>query len=131
MRSNLYHYLKLALIVLSAGHFSIQAEARKIILGVKPGLHFDPKVLHVLPGEEVELAFDNSDLMMHNFVLVEPGARMEIVEAANALGEKGPALHYVPDSAKVLASTPVVMPKKKSTIRFKAPVKEGLSLIHI
>ena len=125
MRSNLYHYLKLALIVLSAGHFSIQAEARKIILGVKPGLHFDPKVLHVLPGEEVELTFDNSDLMMHNFVLVEPGARMEIVEAANALGEKGPALHYVPDSAKVLASTPVVMPKKKSTVRFKAPGKEG------
>ena len=72
MRSNLHHYLKLALIVLLAGHFSIQAEARKIILGVKPGLHFDPKVLHVLPGEEVELTFDNSDLMMHNFVLVEP-----------------------------------------------------------
>ena len=125
MRLDFHYYLKLFLIVLSACSFSAYAEARKIILGVKPGLHFDPKVLHVRPGEEVELTFDNSDLMLHNFVLVEPGARMEIVEAANALGEKGPALHYVPDSTKVLVSTPVVQPKTKATIRFKAPAKEG------
>ena len=121
----LHHDFRLALIVLLACSFFTPAEARKINLGVKPGLHFEPKILHVLPGEDVELTFDNTDLMMHNFVLVEPGARMEIVEAANALGEKGPGLHYVPDSAKVLASTPVVLPKKKSTIRFKAPVTEG------
>lgn len=125
MRPNLPVYLKLAFIVLLLGSFFTQAEARKITLGVKPGLHFEPKALHVLPGEDVELTFDNSDVMMHNFVLVKPGARMEIVEAANALGEKGPALHYVPDSAKVLAATPVVQPKDKSTVKFKAPVKEG------
>ena len=125
MRPNLQDYLKLAFIVLLLGSFFAQAEARQITLGVKPGLHFDPKVLHVLPGEDVELTFDNSDVMMHNFVLVKPGARMEVVEAANALGEKGPALHYVPDSAKVLAATPVVQPKNKSTVKFKAPVKEG------
>ena len=101
------------------------AEARKVTLGVKPGLHFDPNVLHVQPGEDVELTFENSDMMMHNFVLVQSGARMEIVEAAIALGAKGPELHYVPDSNKVIAATPVVMPKKKSTIRFKAPLKEG------
>ena len=104
--------------------FSMQAETRKITLGVKPGLHFEPKVLHVLPGEEVELTFDNSDMMMHNFVLVKPGMRMGVVEAANALGEKGPELHYVPVSDNVLASTPVVMPKKKAKILFKAPLKE-------
>ena len=120
MRPNLPVYLKLAFIVLLLGSFFTQADARKITLGVKPGLHFDPKALHVLPGEDVELTFDNSDVMMHNFVLVKPGARMEIVEAAMALGEKGPALHYVPDSAKVLAATPVVQPKDKSTVKFKA-----------
>ena len=89
MRPNLPVYLKLAFIVLLLGSFFTQADARKITLGVKPGLHFDPKALHVLPGEDVELTFDNSDVMMHNFVLVKPGARMEIVEAAMALGEKG------------------------------------------
>ena len=92
---------------------------------MKPGLHFDPKALHVLPDEQVELTFDNSDLMMHNFVLLQPGSRLEIVEAANVLGAKGPELHYVPDSDKVLASTPVVMPKKKAVVKFKAPMKEG------
>jgi len=104
---------------------STHAEARKITLGVNPGLHFHPKSLHVLPGENVELTFDNSDMMMHNFVLVKPGTRMEIVEAAIALGERGAALHYVPESDKVLASTQVVMPNKKSTIFFKAPMEEG------
>ena len=102
-----------------------KVQVTKLSLGVKPGLHFEPKTLHAQPGEEVELLFDNSDLMMHNFVLLQPGSRMEIVEAANALGAKGPELHYVPESDKVLASTPVVMPKKKAVVRFKTPVKEG------
>lgn len=105
--------------------WSSKVQVRKLSLGVKPGLHFDPKVLHVLPDEQVELTFDNSDLMIHNFVLLQPGSRMEIVEAANVLGAKGPELHYVPKSDKVLASTPVVMPKKKAVVKFKAPMKEG------
>jgi azurin len=101
------------------------AEAKKITVGVKPGLQYDPKVLHVQPGEDVELTFDNVDEMMHNFVLVQPGARMEMVEAAIALASEGPELNYVPESDKVIASTLVVLPGKKATIRFKAPAKEG------
>ena len=60
------------------------SEAKKVTVGVKPGLQYDPKVLHVQPGAEVELTFDNVDEMMHNLVLVQPGARMEMVEAAIA-----------------------------------------------
>ena len=101
------------------------AEAKKVTVGVEPGLQYDPKVLHVQPGAEVELTFDNVDEMMHNFVLVQPGARMEMVEAAIALGADGPELDYVPKSDKVIASTPVILPGKKGTIRFKAPAKEG------
>ena len=99
--------------------------ARQITLGVKPGLQFDPKALHVQPGEQVELTFDNVDEMMHNFVLVKPGTRLEIVEAAIALGADGPGLDYVPQSDKVLASTPVVLPGKKAMARFRAPDQEG------
>jgi len=101
------------------------AEAKKIVVGVKPGLQFDPKVLHVQPGESVELTFDNVDEMMHNFVLVKPGSRMEIVEAAIALGAEGPELHYVPKSDKVIVATPVVLPGKKTTVEFVTPKKEG------
>ena len=101
------------------------ADAKRVTVGVKPGLQYDPKVLHVQPGEDIELTFDNVDEMMHNFVLVETGARMEMVEAAIALGPEGPELNYVPESDKVIASTPVVLPGKKATVRFKAPTKEG------
>jgi len=101
------------------------AEGAKLRLSVQPGLKYDPTAFHVQPGEEIELLFDNVDEMMHNFVLVQPGARMEIVESAIALASDGPDLNYVPESNKVLASTPVVLPGKKATIRFKAPSKEG------
>ncbi|SVC16794.1 uncharacterized protein METZ01_LOCUS269648, partial [marine metagenome] len=100
-------------------------EAAKLRLGVKTGLKYDPIALHVRPGEKVELLFDNVDEMMHNFALVSPGSRMEVVEAAIALGADGPARHFVPDSPKVLVSTPVVLPGKKVTIIFDAPEKEG------
>jgi len=101
------------------------AEGKKVTVGVKPGLQYDPKVLHVEPGEDVELTFDNVDEMMHNFVLVQSGARMEMVEAAIALGSDGPDFHYVPKSEKVIASTPVVLPGKKAIVRFVAPQREG------
>ena len=73
-------FFSLALLVAWSLLFCLpDAEAKKITVGVKPGLQFDPKVLHFKPGEQVELTFDNVDEMMHNFVLVEPGARMEMV----------------------------------------------------
>ncbi|MFP6899427.1 MAG: plastocyanin/azurin family copper-binding protein [Opitutales bacterium] len=101
------------------------ASAAKLRLGVKPGLKYDPVALHVQPGEKVELLFNNTDEMMHNFALVSPGSHMEIVEAAIALGADGPGQHYVPDSPKVLASSPVVLPGKNVTVTFDAPNEEG------
>ncbi|MFP6887608.1 MAG: carbohydrate-binding protein, partial [Opitutales bacterium] len=116
----------LLLSVLAFTQFALPlAEAAKLRLGVKTGLKYDPIALHVRPGEKVELLFDNGDEMMHNFALVSPGSRMELVEAAIALGADGPARHFVPDSPKVLVSTPVVLPGKKVTILFDAPEKEG------
>jgi len=110
---------------LAALFASSPTEAAKIKLGVKPGLKFDPIAFHVRPGEQVEILFDNNDEMMHNFVLVSPGSRMEVVQAAIALGAEGPAKDYVPESAKVLASSKVVLPGQKTTVTFKAPEQEG------
>ena len=108
------------------GFFLINyAEADKIRLSVKPGLKFDPIALHVQPSEKVELTFDNVDEMMHNFVLVAPESRLEVVEAAIALGAEGPIRHYVPESENVLAYTQVVLPGKKTNITFLAPKEEG------
>ena len=112
-------------VVLAALFASSPTEAAKIKLGVKPGLKFDPIAFHVRPGEQVEVLFDNNDEMMHNFVLVSPGSRMEVVQGAIALGAEGPAKDYVPESAKVLASSKVVLPGQKTTVTFKAPEQEG------
>ena len=101
------------------------AYAGKLRVSVKPGLKFDPIALHVQPSEKVELTFDNVDEMMHNFVLVAPESRLEIVETAIALGAEGPTRHYVPESEAVLASTQVVLPGKKTNITFLAPGDEG------
>ena len=101
------------------------ADGAKLRLSVKPGLKFDPIAFHVQPGEKVELLFDNVDEMMHNFVLVEPGSRMKVVESAIALGADGPNRHYIPESEDVIASTPVVLPGKKTIVTFVAPKKEG------
>jgi plastocyanin len=101
------------------------AEAAKLRLSVQPGLKYDPIAFHVQPGEKVELLFDNVDEMMHNFVLVEPGSRMRVVESAIALGADGPNRHYVPETEDVIASTLVVLPGKKTTVTFVSPEKEG------
>ena len=101
------------------------AYAVKLRVSVKPGLKYDPIALHVQPREKVELLFDNVDEMMHNFVLVSPGSRLEIVEAAIALGAEGPIRHYVPESENVIASTQVVLPGEKTTITFISPENEG------
>ncbi|MBU61441.1 MAG: hypothetical protein CMI26_02925 [Opitutae bacterium] len=101
------------------------AYAVKLRVSVKAGLKYDPIALHVQPSEKVELLFDNVDEMMHNFVLVAPGSRLEIVESAIALGAEGPIRHYVPESVSVIASTQVVLPGKKTTITFVSPEIEG------
>ena len=47
MRFKYDEFAKFILIALSVTCITFQAEARKVTVGVKPGLHFDPKVLHV------------------------------------------------------------------------------------
>src|SRR4051794_40982590 len=49
------------------------------------GLRYDPPRFAVAPGTKVRVQIENDDDMPHNFVLTQPGARMEIVEAAGAM----------------------------------------------
>ena len=97
------------------------SKAAEIRMGVKPGLKFDLPGFHAKPGEEVELIFTNNDEMMHNIVFTKPGTRLQVVEAAIALGAEGLAKHFVPEIPAVLASTPVVQPGQAFTLKFKAP----------
>jgi len=99
----------------------------RLVLGVKPMMKFDKEELQVKPGAAVELAFTNNDPMpmMHNLVLVKPGARLEIVTAAATMGAAGMANSFVPKSDKVIAFTPLVLTGNTYKLYFKAPTHPG------
>jgi azurin len=90
------------------------------------GLKFSPNRFVIHPGEAVTVEFRNTDEMIHNFVIVEPGARLEVVNAALALGADGPGRNFIPASDKILFHTPALNPGGTATLRFTAPEKQGV-----
>ena len=102
-----------------------QQTTEKIAITTLPGLQFDKVQLAVKPGAAIELTFSNSDDMSHNLVIVRPGKRATVVEAAMALAEKGPEAGYIPASKDILWQIPVISPGEKRTLNFKAPSTPG------
>lgn len=100
--------------------------ARRIEIEAEPGLRFSITRFAVEPGSEVELVLTNADEMQHNLVITEPAAREEVAMQAIQLGSQGPAKNYVPDSDKVLFSTPVLYNGQSHTLTFEAPDEEGV-----
>lgn len=95
-------------------------------INVLVGLQFDQVRFHVKPGQKVKLIFSNSDDMSHNLLITKPGSRLEIVNEALQLGEKGPSMDYIPKSGSVLWSIPVVNPNQTKTLNFIAPQQPGV-----
>lgn len=121
--------LALGLLVLShaaaqdTGTPDAKAAETVIELSTVGGLRFDPPRFAVEPGAKVKVLIQNVDDMAHNFVLLKPGARMEIVTAANAMPVT-PGSDFIPKSDKVLQHSPLLNPSKKATVTFTAPTKE-------
>ena len=101
-----------------AGTLRVQAAA---------GLQFIPKELRVPAGTPVHLTFENPDLMIHNFVLIAPGAADEVGALADLLAKQpdGLSRQYVPASPKILQSTRLVNPKAHAQLDFTAPTQPG------
>lgn len=89
------------------------------------GMQYDIVRFMVKPGEQVTLTLENADDMAHNLIIVAPGTREKIANAALELGEKGPAMNYVPESPDVLWSIPLIYPGEKKSVTFTAPAKPG------
>ncbi len=94
-------------------------------LGTVPGMQFDKTELRVAAGSRVALEFNNNDDMMHNVLVVAPGAADRVGQAALQMGLEGPKNDYVPASADVLAHTALVGPGAAETIYFTAPETPG------
>ncbi len=102
-----------------AGAFRVQA--------VPNQMQFAPKELRVKRGSAVRLVFENPDLMIHNFVLLKPGAAEEVGALADRMARQEDAAKkaYVPKSNKVLYATGLVDPGTSEELSFTAPTEPG------
>lgn len=104
---------------------AVTDSVRTIVLKAISGMQYDVVRFQVKPGEMITLSLTNQDDMAHNLVITEPEAREAVVNAALALGAKGPERDYIPESEHVLWTIPVTYPGEKKAITFQAPKKEG------
>ena len=100
---------------------------KKLIVGTLPGLKFDVEELRVERNSRVQITLNNNDDMLHNLVIVQPGAdNADIVgQMALDLGLAGPDLNYVPDSDLVLFHTGIIQPETSESIYFQVPNRKG------
>jgi putative heme-binding domain-containing protein len=79
---------------------------------------YDKERLVIQAGKPFEVVFENSDLMPHNFVIVQPGALEEVGNQAEATGTQPGAVerHYVPPSNKVLIKSKLLSPRATERI---------------
>lgn len=89
-------------------------------------LAFEPGTLKVRAGQEIQLTFTNradpGSSLQHNWILVKPGAKDEVVSHAIRAGS---GKNFVPDSPLVLAATRLLGPGQSQTLRFQAPDEPG------
>jgi azurin len=89
-------------------------------------LQFDTVRFKVKPGSNVMLTLVNGSDMSHNLLITKPGSRLDVVNAALKLAEKGPEMDYIPVMDEVLWSIPIVSPGQTKSVSFTAPAQSGV-----
>ena len=126
--------MELATLLPQAGSARIRKELRAlgvsvfVVKSVHEQMRFDTTRLVVEAGKPFEVIFENVDMMPHNFVIVQPGAREEVGTQAQTmpptkLDKQGRA--YIPDNKKIVAASKVLEPGQKETIKLTAPKEPG------
>jgi len=96
-----------------------------ITISTQPGLQFDLPAFDVQAGSKLKLVFNNDDDMMHNLLIVEPGAADKVGEQAIALGLAGPNQSYIPEMDEVLFHTVLLEPDFIEAIYFTVSTEPG------
>ena len=97
--------------------------AADITIKAISGLQYDVKRFAVEPGAKVSIHFVNDDAtdMPHNLVFTKPGKRMDVVNAAMAMGADAIKTGFVPPGPDVIAAIPEVKPHAEAKLTFTAP----------
>ena len=90
-------------------------------------MQFDRTELYAVADRPLEVFFENVDIMPHNLVFTEPGAREEIGMLAERLGATSPTTdhQFVPTSDKVLQATRLLQTGQQQTLTFRTPRETG------
>lgn len=90
-------------------------------------MKYDLKEFTVKAGEEIEIVFENVDLLQHNLLILRPGSLQKVGKAADELAKDPGGLEraYIPDLEEVMHGTGLVDPKDVVRLRFKVPDEPG------
>lgn len=91
-------------------------------------MSYDKDVVAVQAGKPVEFLLENTDLMPHNFVILQPGSleEMGLYSEANSQQPAFAARFFVPPSPKVLAASTIMQPRDSQKLSFTAPTAPGV-----
>lgn len=79
---------------------------------------FEPDKLRAVAGSEVVVSLDNRSEVPHNWVLLQPGARDEVIKRGLGHPENGWVL---PGDTAVVAHVKLLYPGETAEVRFTAP----------
>ena len=79
-------------------------------------------------GKPLEIIFENSDIMPHNFVVAKPGSLEEVGLLGESTSTQPGALerNYVPPSDKILVATRLLAPRDSQKLSLTAPRQPGV-----
>ena len=79
-------------------------------------------------GKPVEIIFENSDIMPHNFVVTRPGSLEEVGLLGESSSTQPGALerNYVPPSDKILVASRLLAPRESQKLSLTAPNQPGV-----
>jgi azurin/glucose/arabinose dehydrogenase/type 1 glutamine amidotransferase len=98
-----------------------------IVKTVREQLRYDLTHIEVEAGKPFEITLENTDIIPHNLLVVKPGTREKIGNAAMAMEPKPDAWGrlYVPEGSDVLAATKLLDPGQRETLKLTAPTEPG------
>lgn len=99
-----------------------------IIRTVREQMRFDTPRIVVEPGKAIEITLENADFMPHNLVIVRPGTREKVGEAAALMKPDqvdGRGRAFVPDTVDVISATKLLDAGQRQTLSLTVPNEEG------